>query len=312
MPYLTPETAPERLIHKWLSIPQDIMLIGAVTGQLSKLGLAETWEDFGALTPTEVSQIMMTFLGRYIEWRGSLIGSMFPFIGLTPPEGTLPCGSGITYLRVDFPELYEYLIGSPFIVSDDIFSTPLTPDFSLELPYNWCIVSGRTAVDPLPMPETHYLFDADASGYTETSGSEVNLGLRFSVSVECRVVGCRLWVSEFFTGDRSCFLWETDGTPLATADFPAITETGWLEVMFDSPITIPASTDYIMSVYTPAEFLFSFGYFSSAAWVNSPMTAPQDNGTDFNGIYSYGSEGTFPTSRPFGANYWINPIIEVD
>jgi len=176
--------------------------------------------------------------------------------------------------------------------------------------FKWGVVCGRVAA-PAPSPEfeTFYLFDGDASSFTPTSGDPVNLGTRFYANQNGYVVGCRLWIAEGFTGARSCYLWTDSGDLLASASFPAITGIGWLEIGFDDPVGIEADTTYVMSIHTTGEFVFSFGYFSGA-YDNNPLFSPADSDGAPNGAYAYGSAGTFPNNRPFGANYWINPIVE--
>lgn len=127
MPYLTPDTIPNAFVYKWIRIPNDLRLIGALTGALGQLGKDFRWEQFGAATPEETAEAMLDLLSRYLDWSGSLIGSMFSYPGLNPPDGCLPC-DGEVYQRVDFPELYAYLAETVLIVDADHFTTPYFPN----------------------------------------------------------------------------------------------------------------------------------------------------------------------------------------
>lgn len=55
--------------------------------------------------------------------RSMLIGAIMPYVGLTVPKGCLKCDN-TNKRRVDFPELYAYLVGSPLIVDANTFKTP--------------------------------------------------------------------------------------------------------------------------------------------------------------------------------------------
>lgn len=56
------------------------------------------------------------------------IGIIFLFATAAPPADSLAC-DGVTYLRVDYPELYAVL-DPAFITDADHFVTPTLPDYS--------------------------------------------------------------------------------------------------------------------------------------------------------------------------------------
>jgi len=60
--------------------------------------------------------------GLLFEAKIPMIGMIFPLVTLDPPPGVLPC-DGATYLRVDYPNLYDVL-DTPFIVDSDHFIVP--------------------------------------------------------------------------------------------------------------------------------------------------------------------------------------------
>jgi microcystin-dependent protein len=51
-----------------------------------------------------------------------MIGVVLPYVGSAPPDGCLPC-DGTSYLRVDWPELYQKL-DPIFIIDGDEFFVP--------------------------------------------------------------------------------------------------------------------------------------------------------------------------------------------
>jgi len=57
--WLTPDSpAPETTRCRTISIPDDLLLIGAVTGALLPLTQAENWEEFGSMSSQEAADIM--------------------------------------------------------------------------------------------------------------------------------------------------------------------------------------------------------------------------------------------------------------
>lgn len=378
MPYLTPATLPSSKKCRILHIPDDMTIAGAVLGAISQLGYSRNWEQFGAITPNEIAEAMVKMVQSYVHSSGCMIGLMSPYPGLEIPSGTLPC-DGATYNRVDFPELYEYLTGTDYIINDDQFVTPTFPGRAVVMPdedhlvygefgagthtltidetaphdhtesvvsitigvvgeipalvptggggvtgttgggephnnyqpsiaFNWCIVSGRElTVEPVT---TFHLFNGDVTYQYNNSGDALNLGVRFHASENGFITGGRLWVLEEYFGARSLYLWTNSGTLLATATFPAITETGWLEVLFDDPVDITASVNYVMSIASTGQFVSTLDFFASE-YANDPLFGNSDGDGGANGLYSTAAAGTFPTSTFSKSNYWISPILSV-
>jgi len=60
--------------------------------------------------------------GLLYEAKQPMIGMIFPIVTIDPPPNVLPC-DGSTYLRVDYPNLYDVL-DTPFIVDADHFLVP--------------------------------------------------------------------------------------------------------------------------------------------------------------------------------------------
>lgn len=67
MGYLTPDTIPAVTRCRTLVIPDDIYILAAVNGALYDLTLAENWEQYGAVTPQQISAAMMTLLTNYFQ-----------------------------------------------------------------------------------------------------------------------------------------------------------------------------------------------------------------------------------------------------
>lgn len=76
MPYLTPESIPVTTRCRTLLIPDDILILAAVNGALYDLALAENWEQYGAVTPSEMAERMMTVLTDYFDSGCSEVSTM--------------------------------------------------------------------------------------------------------------------------------------------------------------------------------------------------------------------------------------------
>jgi microcystin-dependent protein len=121
--WLTPDTLPTAAICRRLVIPNDLGIVIAVSGALDLLGQPENWEQFGAITPDEISEAMRDMLWRYLnEGTVCMIGAILPFATAAMPDNALAC-DGATYNREDYPELYSVL-DAAYIIDADKFSVP--------------------------------------------------------------------------------------------------------------------------------------------------------------------------------------------
>jgi len=81
--------------------------------------------DRSELTAAQWDEIQLDVDRAYRElMTNPLVGTMFSYCNLTPPDGSLTC-DGVQYARVDYPELYAVL-HSAFIVDADNFVVPDT------------------------------------------------------------------------------------------------------------------------------------------------------------------------------------------
>lgn len=58
MPYLTPDSIPANFQCGALQIPDNVLIIAAVSGALYDLTQEKNWEQFGAITPAEMAAAM--------------------------------------------------------------------------------------------------------------------------------------------------------------------------------------------------------------------------------------------------------------
>lgn len=126
MPYLTPETIPGDVICRRLRIPNNIDILGAVTGALAELTKLRNWEQFGAITPAQISEAMTEMLAEFTGDNACMLGTIMSFIGNALPSHLLIC-NGTIYQRVDYPDLYALYVGvagGALIVNADQFRVP--------------------------------------------------------------------------------------------------------------------------------------------------------------------------------------------
>lgn len=120
--YLTPESIPAATFCRRLSIPDDPLILAAVSGAISLLCYSSNWQQFGAVAPGAMANRMFDMFNEYLETSVCMIGLIMPFASTNPPAGTLRCDATV-YNRVDFPLLYAAL-ASAYILSADTFITP--------------------------------------------------------------------------------------------------------------------------------------------------------------------------------------------
>jgi len=136
----------------------------------------------------------------------------------------------------------------------------------------------------------------------------VVLGVRFNSSVAGKIYGIRFYKAAANTGPHTVALWDTSGVVLATATATNETASGWQEVLFSSPITIAANTDYVAGYLSPKGHYSVTGGGFAAAVTSGPLTGVAD-GSKSNGLYTYSSTLTFPNSSFGSANYFVDVVF---
>jgi hypothetical protein len=88
--WLTTE-APTGYVCRRFSVPYELLHI--FTGALEETTDASHYEQFETLTPQEMADLMREVMDGAETDDGvcSMVGVMFPYIGATPPAGSLAC-----------------------------------------------------------------------------------------------------------------------------------------------------------------------------------------------------------------------------
>jgi len=143
----------------------------------------------------------------------------------------------------------------------------------------------------------------------QPDSNAVEVGVKFQASVSGSITGLRFYKASTNTGTHTGHLFSSMGTLLGSLTFSGESASGWQTASFASPIAIQANTTYVAAYHAPN------GHYSidrpglAADVVNGPLTALASAGSGGNGVYSYGSSGTFPTNNYQDTNYWVDVIF---
>jgi hypothetical protein len=106
-------------------------------------------------------------------------------------------------------------------------------------------------------------------------------------------------------GTHAGHLWSSTGTLLSSATFSNETASGWQQVNLPSPVTLTPGISYIVSYHTNGFYSADSNFFATAL-TNGPLTAPATSAAAGNGVYAYGTSGSFPASSYNASNYWVD------
>jgi hypothetical protein len=138
--------------------------------------------------------------------------------------------------------------------------------------------------------------------------SAIEVGMKFTASVNATVTGVRFYKSAANTGTHTGSLWTSAGLRLATGTFTGETATGWQTLTFPTPIGIRSNTTYVVSYTAPqGHYSVDAGYFNNRTAGVVPVTAPSSQTGGGNGVFRYGAG--FPDSSYNSGNYWVDVVV---
>jgi hypothetical protein len=132
----------------------------------------------------------------------------------------------------------------------------------------------------------------------------VTLGLKFYSDIAGSVTGVRFYKGSNNSGLHMGTLWSGTGVKLATVTFSGETASGWQQATFSSPVSIAASTSYVISYTAPnggyaVDKPYSWSTLSSGS-LHVSGSSP--------GVFAYGSN-IFPNSSWYSSNYWVDVVF---
>ncbi|WP_439882594.1 DUF4082 domain-containing protein [Pontibacter sp. MBLB2868] len=153
--------------------------------------------------------------------------------------------------------------------------------------------------------------DAPASDLVN-DGQPVQLGMKFSSTVDGYVSGVRFYKQSGNTGSHIGQLYSITGTLLAEATFINETASGWQEVAFNNPVAIASGQIYIISYHSSdGNYSETDSYFNQA--INRlPLRGLANGENGANGVYSYTTSPAFPTNTFQASNYWVDVVFSTD
>ena len=174
------------------------------------------------------------------------------------------------------------------------------------------VVTVPLTVGPQACPCTVWPSSAVPGTIDSGDSNPISVGVKISSSVPGTITGIRFYKSPANVGTHIGSLWSSTGQLLATGTFTNETASGWQELDFASPVPVKANTTYVASYYAPdGHYSYDGGYFSNSSAGLAPLTALQSSTAagGGNGLYSYGTGSTFPTTATAGDNYWVDAIL---
>ena len=144
----------------------------------------------------------------------------------------------------------------------------------------------------------------DATPAVRASGDTraVELGTRFKVATDGRVIGVRFYKSAKNTGRHMASLWSSNGRRLATGLARHETRAGWQTVTFSKPVRVAAGKRFVASYHTRT------GNYSIREGAYARGRLGNDTVKGLAGVYRYGRSG-YPNATWHGSDYYVEPLF---
>jgi hypothetical protein len=143
---------------------------------------------------------------------------------------------------------------------------------------------------------------ADANG--------VELGMKFSSTVDGSIQGIRFYKSPANDGTHIGSLWTTSGQRLAQATFTNESGSGWQTVVFAEPVPIDAGTTYVASYYAShGGYAITTNAFASGGVANGHLLGLSNSDSGGNGVFGYNATSSFPSLSFASSNYWVDVLF---
>lgn len=169
---------------------------------------------------------------------------------------------------------------------------------------------ARGTVVPVQVPGPYSVFGSSIPQNPDSNdGSSVELGMRFSPTVDGHVTGIRFYKSPSNTGTHVGTLWSSTGSRLARVQFTGETASGWQQAVFDTSVAVEAGSTYVVSYSAPN------GHYSGDNWFfayrgleRNPLAVAGGFGANPAGVYNTSSG--FPESSYQQGNYYVDAMFQ--
>ncbi|GIJ79378.1 hypothetical protein Xph01_38100 [Micromonospora phaseoli] len=131
----------------------------------------------------------------------------------------------------------------------------------------------------------------------------VEVGMRFTPSVDGEVYGVRFYKGPSNTGIHTGSLWSPGGSRLGTVTFDNETASGWQTAYFPEVVPVSAGTEYTISYHTTVGQYAVTGDGLADEFTVGQLTVPNSGGT-----YRYGAGDLRPSSTS-SHNYWVDIVF---
>ncbi len=200
---------------------------------------------------------------------------------------------------------WSYTFAAPAPGSYTIESRAVDDSLNIETP-----VAGLSYVVQ-PSSNSSLFSGQDAPSTVDANdGHALELGVKFTTTATGTITGIRFYKGPQDIGTHVVNLWSAAGALLATASSTSETSSGWQQVNFSTPVQIAAGTNYIASYFSSSgDYSFTPYFFDTLQGFGHGSLHATGNG--LNGLFSYSSGSTFPSSpSPFGSNYWVDVAFD--
>ena len=140
----------------------------------------------------------------------------------------------------------------------------------------------------------------------------VELGLRFTPTVDGFVNGVRFFKSAANTGTHTGTLWSATGTQLQRVAFTGETASGWQTATFANPVAVTAGQNYVVSYSAPAgNYAAAEYYWAYRGKSTGPLSVAGGFGTQPAGTYNK-TLGAFPSLNFRQTNYYVDAVFSLE
>jgi Domain of unknown function (DUF4082) len=168
--------------------------------------------------------------------------------------------------------------------------------------------SPSPTATPTPTPKPYILSTFfkcdDIPAYSDSGGdiASVELGMKFTSSVQGYVVAIKFWKDPQSTGSHIGNLWDANGNLIESVLFTCESASGWQTAVVPVPVAITAGQTYTVSYHTSG--YPNTGSYFTALRTNAPISTLANAG-----VFAYSSASLFPTQTWNSNNYFVDVVL---